>query len=71
MLKNMHIGMSPLSHEIFAYRGKGGVATDKSEPLTSEAVFAVAHLVLAKGEPVTVRLDGEDFELRIYAKATA
>jgi hypothetical protein len=69
LLKNMHIGVSPLTHKIVAYRGKDGVATSKSEDLTSEAVFSVAHLILMKGEPVKVVLDGEQFELRIHQSA--
>jgi hypothetical protein len=69
MLKDMHIGVSPLTQKIVAYRGKNGVATSKSDDLTSEAVFSVAHLILMRGEPVTTVLDGEEFELRIHAKA--
>jgi hypothetical protein len=71
MLKDMHIGVSPLTHKIVAYRGKNGVATDKSDDLTSEAVFSVAHLILMRGEPATVTLDGEQFELRLHEIKTA
>lgn len=71
MLKDMHIGVSPLTQKIVAYRGKNGVATTKSDDLTSDAIFSVAHLILMRGEPVTVRLDGEDFELRLHMKPVA
>lgn len=65
-IKNVHIGVSPLSHEIFVYRGLNGIAKDKSEPLTSEAVFSVAHLVLARqreNDHVTVMLNGVRYRL--------
>jgi hypothetical protein len=70
MLKDMHIGVSPLTQKIVAYRGKNGIATSKSDDLTSEAVFSVAHLILMRGEPVTVVLDGEEFVLRLHQKAS-
>lgn len=68
MLKDMHIGVSPLTQKIAVYRAKNGVVTAKSDDLTNEAIFSVAHLILMRGEPATVRLDGEDFELRLHAK---
>jgi hypothetical protein len=65
MLKDVHIGCSPLSLQIFAYRGKNGVATSKSEPLTQEAVFSVASLILGKGEPQTVTLEDGTYKLTL------
>lgn len=69
-MKNVAIGMSPLTQKIVVYRYRAdqpGVATDKSEDLSSQAVFAVAHQILAKGEPAKVVLDGEVFELKLHA----
>lgn len=69
-MKNVAIGMSPLTYKIVVYRYRAsspGVSIDKSEDLSSQAVFAVAHQILAKGEPAKVVLDGQVFELRLHA----
>jgi hypothetical protein len=68
MLKDMHIGVSPLTQKIVVYQGRNGVARSKSGDLTGEAVFSVAHLILMRGEPVSIVLDGGEFELRLHAK---
>ena len=65
MLKDTHIGCSPLSLEIFVYRGKNGIATSKSEPLTREAVFSVASLIYDKGEAQTVVLKDGVYKLTL------